>query len=55
MNAPTAMFETIYKAELENYAFQLFDYRDRKEISKLILMKLITFIFDLINGITVTS
>lgn len=55
LNTPTAMFETIYKAELENYAFQLFDYRDRKEINKLILMKLITFIFDLINGITVSS
>jgi hypothetical protein len=51
----TAMFATIYREELGSYSYLLFDYRDRPDVNKTVIMKLITFLCDLINGIKITS
>lgn len=51
----TAMFQTIYREELSSYSYLLFDYRDRPDVNKSTIMKLITFLCDLINGISITS
>jgi hypothetical protein len=55
LKSSTAMFPTIYREELTSYSYLLFDYRDRPEVSKPVVMKLITFLCDLINGISITS
>jgi len=49
------MFATIYREELSSYSYLLFDYRDRPDVNKIVIMKLITFLCDLINGIKITS
>jgi hypothetical protein len=55
LKTTTPMFGKICKEELRSYSFQLFDYRDRPDVNKTVIMKLITFLCDLINGISVTS
>jgi hypothetical protein len=55
LDTTTAMWQTVYREELNSYAFQLFDLRDRPGVPKDILVRLMTFICDLINGIKVPT
>jgi hypothetical protein len=51
----TSKFAQIYTEELRSYSYQLFEYRNKPDVNKSVIMKLITFLYDLINGINVTS
>jgi serine/threonine protein kinase len=55
LTSTTPLWQTIYREELNSYAFQLFDYRDRPGVSKDTVMRLMTFVCDLINGIKVST
>lgn len=55
LKSTTPSFPLICKEELRSYSYQLFDYRNRPDLSKPLLMKLITFLCDLTNGIQVSS
>lgn len=55
LQSVTPIWQTIYREELNSYAFQLFDYRDRPEVNKDTVMRLMTFVCDLINGIKVST
>ena len=45
----------IMREELRSYAFQLFDCRDKPNQNKAVIMRLITFLCDIANGIQISS
>ena len=49
------MFGTIYVQELTSYTYMLFDLRDKPGVNKDTLIRLMTFVCDLINGISVST
>lgn len=55
LKSVTPNFPKIVKEELRSYSFQLFDHRNRPDLSKVVIMKLITFLCDLANGIQLNS